>query len=176
MNKILLMLLFPNILSCYFYSEVLLEVAFFPNFIRAQALIGKSNGIFEKSIGAKINWKAINARRSAIESLLIIAGSAIRGACLVIKRILRGNKMFKNMLAKIMYKPLIKKILDKAFKKISFSYDPVIFSIVEPTKHVKEFGYIPGKENVDINSIVDLNILTSLLQKQRKNNKIICPE
>jgi len=79
--------------------------------------------------------------------------------------------MFNNLLAKIIYKPLYEKILDKAFKKVSFSYDPVIFSILKSTKHAKELGYLPSNKNVNINDIVDLSILNSLLKLIRKKVK-----
>lgn len=47
-----------------------LRVGHFPNLTHAQALVGRSNGIYAKKTGQPIEWKAFNAGPSAMEALL----------------------------------------------------------------------------------------------------------
>jgi NitT/TauT family transport system substrate-binding protein len=90
-------------------------VGYFPNITHAQALVGRANGQFEKSlgVGVQIEWKAFNAGPSAIEALFanaidltyvgpnptvagyfrsqgaavrVIAGAASGGASLVVRK------------------------------------------------------------------------------------------
>jgi NitT/TauT family transport system substrate-binding protein len=90
-------------------------VGYFPNITHAQALVGRANGQFEKSLGAgvQVEWKAFNAGPSAIEALFanaidltyvgpnptvagyfrsqgaavrVIAGAASGGASLVVRK------------------------------------------------------------------------------------------
>ena len=90
-----------------------IRVGFFPNVTHAQALVGRSNGLFERSTRAKISWKAFNAGPTAMEALIageidlayvgpnpainaylrskgkalkVIAGAASGGASLVVRR------------------------------------------------------------------------------------------
>src|SRR5258707_14997688 len=52
-------------------KQAVLRVGYFPNITHAQALVGRANGQFEKSLGAgvQVEWKAFNAGPSAIEAL-----------------------------------------------------------------------------------------------------------
>ncbi|MDD2365968.1 MAG: ABC transporter substrate-binding protein [Desulfuromonadaceae bacterium] len=90
-----------------------IRVAHFLNFTHAQALIGRTNGAFEKSTKSKISWKLFNAGPTAMEALIageidiayvgpnpainaylrskgkvlkVIAGAANGGASLVVRR------------------------------------------------------------------------------------------
>jgi NitT/TauT family transport system substrate-binding protein len=96
-------------------KPTVLRVGYFPNITHAQALVGRANGQFEKSLGAgvQIEWKAFNAGPSAIEALFanaidltyvgpnptvagyfrsegaavrVIAGAASGGASLVVRK------------------------------------------------------------------------------------------
>jgi len=96
-------------------KPTVLRVGYFPNITHAQALVGRANGQFEKSLGAgvQVEWKAFNAGPSAIEALFanaidltyvgpnptvagyfrsqgaavrVIAGAASGGASLVVRR------------------------------------------------------------------------------------------
>jgi sulfonate transport system substrate-binding protein len=52
-------------------GQTVIHVGAFPNITHAQAMVGKANGWFEKSMGPKvtIDWKSFNAGPSAIEAL-----------------------------------------------------------------------------------------------------------
>jgi NitT/TauT family transport system substrate-binding protein len=52
-------------------SPVTIRVGAFPNITHAQAMVGKANGSFDKTLGsgAKIEWKTFNAGPAAIEAL-----------------------------------------------------------------------------------------------------------
>jgi NitT/TauT family transport system substrate-binding protein len=52
-------------------AQTVIHVGAFPNITHPQAMVGKSNGWFEKAMGAqvKIDWKSFNAGPSAIEAL-----------------------------------------------------------------------------------------------------------
>jgi NitT/TauT family transport system substrate-binding protein len=52
-------------------TTVTVRVGAFPNITHAQAMVGKANGTFEKSLGSgvKIEWKTFNAGPAAIEAL-----------------------------------------------------------------------------------------------------------
>lgn len=96
-------------------KATVLRVGYFPNITHAQALVGRANGQFEKSLGAgvQVEWKAFNAGPSAIEALFanaidltyvgpnptvagyfrsqgaavrVIAGAASGGASLVVRK------------------------------------------------------------------------------------------
>src|SRR5690242_10167949 len=58
-------------LPCAAQSAVTIRVGAFPNITHAQAMVGKGNGTFEKSMGpnVKIDWKTFNAGPAAIEAL-----------------------------------------------------------------------------------------------------------
>ena len=53
------------------WGETVIRVGAFPNVTHPQAMVGKSNGWFEKAMGpgVKIEWKGFNAGPSAIEAL-----------------------------------------------------------------------------------------------------------
>jgi NitT/TauT family transport system substrate-binding protein len=96
-------------------KPTVLRVGYFPNVTHAQALVGRANGQFEKSLGTgvQVEWKAFNAGPSAIEALFanaidltyvgpnptvagyfrsqgaavrVIAGAASGGASLVVRK------------------------------------------------------------------------------------------
>jgi sulfonate transport system substrate-binding protein len=52
-------------------AETVIRVGAFPNITHAQAMVGKSNGWFDKALGSnvKIQWTSFNAGPSAIEAL-----------------------------------------------------------------------------------------------------------
>lgn len=52
-------------------AQSVVRVGAFPNITHAQAMVGKSNGYFEKAMGpgVKIDWKGFNAGPAAIEAL-----------------------------------------------------------------------------------------------------------
>lgn len=52
-------------------AQTVIRVGAFPNITHPQAMVGKANGWFEKSMGseAKVEWKSFNAGPSAIEAL-----------------------------------------------------------------------------------------------------------
>ena len=53
------------------WGQAVIRVGAFPNITHPQAMVGKSNGWFEKAMGpgVKIEWKSFNAGPSAIEAL-----------------------------------------------------------------------------------------------------------
>lgn len=53
------------------WGQTVIRVGCFPNITHPQAMVGKSNGWFEKAMGpgVKIEWKSFNAGPSAIEAL-----------------------------------------------------------------------------------------------------------
>ncbi len=53
------------------FGQTVVRVGAFPNITHAQAMVGKANGWFDKSLGssAKIQWTSFNAGPSAIEAL-----------------------------------------------------------------------------------------------------------
>jgi NitT/TauT family transport system substrate-binding protein len=52
-------------------AQQVVRVGFFPNITHAQALVGQSQGAFEKALGprVRVEWKAFNAGPSAVEAL-----------------------------------------------------------------------------------------------------------
>jgi NitT/TauT family transport system substrate-binding protein len=104
--------------ACAIHAQqkpTVLRVGYFPNITHAQALVGRANGQFEKTLGAgvQVEWKAFNAGPSAIEALFanaidltyvgpnptvagyfrsqgeavrVIAGAASGGASLVVRK------------------------------------------------------------------------------------------
>src|SRR5277367_3122705 len=53
------------------WGQTVIRVGAFPNVTHPQAMVGKSNGWFDKAMGpqVKIEWKSFNAGPSAIEAL-----------------------------------------------------------------------------------------------------------
>jgi NitT/TauT family transport system substrate-binding protein len=104
--------------ACALHAQqktAVLRVGYFPNVTHAQALVGRANGQFEKTLGpgVRVEWKAFNAGPSAIEALFanaidlayvgpnptvagyvrsqgeavrVIAGAASGGASLVVRK------------------------------------------------------------------------------------------
>jgi NitT/TauT family transport system substrate-binding protein len=104
--------------ACALHAQqkpAVLRVGYFPNVTHAQALVGRANGQFEKTLGpgVRLEWKAFNAGPSAIEALFanaidltyvgpnptvagyvrsqgeavrVIAGAASGGASLVVRK------------------------------------------------------------------------------------------
>src|SRR5256885_4802938 len=71
-KKILIILVFVLSLSSAGWGQgTVIRVGAFPNITHPQAMVGKSNGSFEKALGpnVKIDWKSFNAGPSAIEAL-----------------------------------------------------------------------------------------------------------
>jgi NitT/TauT family transport system substrate-binding protein len=56
---------------CFSSAQTVIRVGAFPNITHPQAMVGKANGWFEKSMGpgVRIEWKGFNAGPSAIEAL-----------------------------------------------------------------------------------------------------------
>ena len=109
---------FVLVAACALHAQqkpAVLRVGYFPNVTHAQALLGRANGQFEKTLGpgVQIEWKAFNAGPSAIEALFanaidltyvgpnptvagyvrsqgeavrVIAGAASGGASLVVRK------------------------------------------------------------------------------------------
>ncbi len=59
------------LLGAWAEAQTVIRVGAFPNITHPQAMVGKSNGWFEKAMGpqVKIEWKSFNAGPSAIEAL-----------------------------------------------------------------------------------------------------------
>jgi NitT/TauT family transport system substrate-binding protein len=59
------------LMSAVATAQTVVRVGAFPNITHPQAMVGKSNGWFDKAMGAqvKIEWKSFNAGPSAIEAL-----------------------------------------------------------------------------------------------------------
>ena len=109
---------FVLVAACALHAQqkpAVLRVGYFPNVTHAQALLGRANGQFEKTLGpgVRVEWKAFNAGPSAIEALFanaidltyvgpnptvagyvrsqgeavrVIAGAASGGASLVVRK------------------------------------------------------------------------------------------
>src|SRR5258707_6792619 len=65
---------FVLVAACALHAQqkpAVLRVGYFPNVTHAQALVGRANGQFEKTLGSgvRVEWKAFNAGPSAIEAL-----------------------------------------------------------------------------------------------------------
>ena len=59
------------LLAAFAGAQTVIRVGAFPNITHPQAMVGKSNGWFEKAMGTqvKVEWKSFNAGPSAIEAL-----------------------------------------------------------------------------------------------------------
>ena len=51
-------------------AEEPIRIAHFPNITHAQAVVGRANGTFEKTVGRPIDWKIFNAGPAAMEALM----------------------------------------------------------------------------------------------------------
>ncbi|MBA3916708.1 MAG: ABC transporter substrate-binding protein, partial [Acidobacteriales bacterium] len=114
MKKSVLGVLAVLAVSVAAFGQTVIRVGAFPNITHAQAMVGKNNGYFEKTLGpnVKIEWKTFNAGPAAIEALFsgaidmtyvgpnptiagytrsngealrVIAGAASGGAALVVR-------------------------------------------------------------------------------------------
>lgn len=79
-----------------------------------------------------------------------------------------AKNLINNSIAKIIYKPLPKKVIDEAFTRINFSYDPITNSIFDFASHAKELGYLPKNIDIDLKEIFELSILNRVLIQQKK--------
>jgi NitT/TauT family transport system substrate-binding protein len=146
----------------------------FLNFTHAQALVGRANGAFEKSTGAKISWKTFNAGPTAMEALIageidlayvgpnpainaylrskgkalkIIAGSSSGGASLVVRRG-AGIKTIQDFKGKRVASPEIGNTQDVALRT-----------------WLKAHGLTPNRD-VKISSLKNPDILMLFMQKE----------
>jgi NitT/TauT family transport system substrate-binding protein len=71
MRKVLVLIVFIALQVSRLSAQSVIRVGAFPNITHAQAMVGKSNGFFEKAMGpgVKIDWKGFNAGPAAIEAL-----------------------------------------------------------------------------------------------------------
>jgi NitT/TauT family transport system substrate-binding protein len=67
----LIVLTFQLLCGEFVLGQTVIRVGAFPNITHPQAMVGKSNGWFDKAMGpqVKIEWKSFNAGPSAIEAL-----------------------------------------------------------------------------------------------------------
>jgi NitT/TauT family transport system substrate-binding protein len=81
------------------------------------------------------------------------------------KNKLESKKIVNEQLARLMGKPMPVAVLDQAFAKVDFSYDPVVQSLAASAKSAEALGYLPrtGARASDIKDMVDLSILNQLL-------------
>ncbi len=70
-RRLLVLGLICFVLSLPGLGQTVVRVGAFPNITHAQAMVGKSNGTFDKALGpnVKIQWTSFNAGPSAIEAL-----------------------------------------------------------------------------------------------------------
>ncbi|RAY14335.1 sulfonate ABC transporter substrate-binding protein [Actinomadura craniellae] len=76
-----------------------------------------------------------------------------------------AKKAVNDQLAKLSGKPIDEKILDAAFKEITFTTDPVASSLTAGAQHAQEIGLL---EPVDLKGIYDLTILNDILKAAGK--------
>lgn len=80
----------------------------------------------------------------------------------------QAKKIINKSIEKVIYKPLPEKVLNEAFTKVTFTYDPAIQSIFESARRAKELGYLPRNDKTNLNDIFDLTILNNILVKMKK--------
>ncbi len=146
----------------------------FLNFTHAQALMGRANGAFEKTTGAKVFWKVFNAGPTAMEALIageidiayvgpnpainaylrskgkalkVIAGASSGGASLVVRRG-AGIKSSKDLRGKHVASPEIGNTQDVALRT-----------------WLKSQGLVPGRD-LRISALKNPDILMLFMQKQ----------
>lgn len=79
-----------------------------------------------------------------------------------------AKKVINRAIKKMIYKPLPEMILQEAFTRVKFTYNPATNSIFESAKRAKELGYLPKYEEKNLNEILYLSILNNVLIKMKK--------
>lgn len=79
-----------------------------------------------------------------------------------------AKKVINKAIEKMIYKPLPEMILQEAFTRVKFTYNPATNSIFESAKRAKELGYLPKYEEKNLNEILYLSILNNVLIKMKK--------
>lgn len=79
-----------------------------------------------------------------------------------------AKKVINRAIEKMIYKPLPEMILQEAFTRVKFTYNPATNSIFESAKRAKELGYLPKYEEKNLNEILYLSILNNVLIKMKK--------
>lgn len=76
-----------------------------------------------------------------------------------------AKKIVNEQLARLMGKPLPVAVLDQAFAKVNFTWDPNAQSLTASAKNAEALGYLPrtGVRASDVKDMVDLSILNQLL-------------
>lgn len=80
-----------------------------------------------------------------------------------------AKKILNTELTKIIKKPIPENILNDAFSRISFTYDPLINALLSSARHAWELGYLPGTGTnpPDLTRAFDLTILNEVLLERR---------
>lgn len=80
-----------------------------------------------------------------------------------------AKKIINEQLARLMGKPLPVAVLDQAFSKVTFTWDPVVQSLTTSAKNAEALGYLPrtGSRVSDVKDMVDLSILNQLLASRK---------
>lgn len=79
-----------------------------------------------------------------------------------------AKKVINRAIEKMIYKTLPEMILQEAFTRVKFTYNPATNSIFESAKRAKELGYLPKYEEKNLNEILYLSILNNVLIKMKK--------
>ncbi|MCX7770124.1 MAG: ABC transporter substrate-binding protein [Proteobacteria bacterium] len=79
-----------------------------------------------------------------------------------------AKKLINQSIAKVIYKPIPDKVLDEAFTKVTFTYDPAPYSIFKSAERAKDLGYLPKNDKTNLNEILDLSILNKVLKNMGK--------
>ena len=76
-----------------------------------------------------------------------------------------AKKTVNQQLAKLMGKPLPVVVLDQAFAKVDFTYNPAAQSLTASARSAEALGYLPrsGARVSDVKNMVDLTMLNQLL-------------
>lgn len=80
-----------------------------------------------------------------------------------------AKKTINAELTKIIKKPIPEKILNEAFSRISFTYDPLVNALLTSARHAWGLGYLPGAGTnpPDLARAFDLTILNEVLRERR---------
>lgn len=84
---------------------------------------------------------------------------------LINKNKTEAKKIINEQLARLMGKPLPVAVLDQAFAKVNFTWDPIAQSLTISAKNAEALGYLPrtGVRVTDVKDMVDLLVLNQLL-------------
>lgn len=76
-----------------------------------------------------------------------------------------AKKIINEQLVRLMGKSLPVAVLDQAFTKVNFTWDPIAQSLTTSAKNAEALGYLPrtGVRISDVKDMVDLSILNQLL-------------